>query len=147
MKKPRRRSARGDDELDGREPVAVEDDDEVGLQYVEDLSAQLVQPAVERALVAVVELATHVVGQHDGGHVRREVRRRQSHPWVVSFLHLVGLEVAVEVEGVVAALAADAADPGAAEGRGEVAHQEAVDPDRAGAHGLAESVGAFAGRP
>ncbi len=43
-------------------------------------------------------------------------------------LHLVGLEVTVEVEGVVAALAPDPADSGAAEGRGEVAHQESSSP-------------------
>ena len=52
----------GDDELHGREPVAVEDEHQVGLQHVEDLGAQLLEPGVERALVPVVQLATKVVG-------------------------------------------------------------------------------------
>src|SRR3954451_21210235 len=40
--------------------------------------------------------------------------------------HLQRLEIRVEVEGVVAALAADARDAGAAERRRQVAHQERV---------------------
>src|SRR5271155_4208958 len=56
-------------------------------------------------------------------------------------LHLVRLDLAVEVEGVVAALAADAADARAAEGRREVTDQEAVDPEGAGADGGAETIG------
>src|SRR5580658_8753216 len=54
---------------------------------------------------------------------------------------LVRLQVAVEVQGVVATLSTDATDARAAEGRREVADQEAVDPYRAGAHGQSESVG------
>jgi hypothetical protein len=49
-----------------------------------------------------------------------------------SFLNLECLEVRVEVEGVVAAFAsdaADAADAGATEGRSEVVHEKAVHPD------------------
>ena len=49
----------------------------------------------------------------------------------------------VEVERVVAALAADARDPDAAERRREVAHEEGVDPDRAGAHRAADPLGAL----
>src|SRR5262249_59878668 len=42
------------------------------------------------------------------------------------------LDVAVEVEAPGAALAADAGQPGAAERRGQVADEEAVDPDGPG---------------
>ena len=71
-----------DDELHGREPVAVEDEHQVGLQYVEDLGAELLQSGVERALVAVVELATQVVRQHDGRDVREQSRADDfTHGW------------------------------------------------------------------
>ena len=52
----------GDDELHGGEPVAVEDEHQVGLQYVEDLAAQSLQTGEEGALVPVVQFATEVVG-------------------------------------------------------------------------------------
>ena len=53
------------------------------------------------------------------------------------------LQVGVEVERVVAALAADAADPDAAEGRGQVADQEGVDPRGPGADRAADPLGAL----
>ena len=53
------------------------------------------------------------------------------------------LQVGVEVERVVAALAADAADPDAAEGRGEVADEEGVDPGGAGADRAPDALGAL----
>src|SRR5665213_2745806 len=48
----------------------------------------------------------------------------------------------MEVQRVVAALAANATDAGPAEGRGEVADQKTVHPDRSGAQRRAESLGA-----
>ena len=54
---------------------------------------------------------------------------------------LEGLQVAVEVEGVVAALAADAGDADAAERRREVADEERVDPHDAAAHGPPDPLG------
>ena len=45
-----------------------------------------------------------------------------------------GLQVAVEVEGVVAALAANAGEPATAEGGGQVTHQEGVGPHDPGPH-------------
>ena len=54
---------------------------------------------------------------------------------------LEGLQVAVEVEGVVAALAADAGDADAAERRREVADEERVDPHDPAAHGPADPLG------
>src|SRR3984957_7253572 len=58
------------------------------------------------------------------------------------FFDLERLQIRIEIERVVAALAADAADAGAAEGCGEVAHQEAVDPDGAGAQQRPHPLGA-----
>ena len=60
----------GDDELDRREPVRVEDHDEVGPQHVEDLPAHVEEPGVQRRLLAVVERAPLLVGEHDRGDVR-----------------------------------------------------------------------------
>src|SRR5580704_10409669 len=57
------------------------------------------------------------------------------------FFDLQRLQIRIEIECVVATLAADAADPGAAERSREVAHQEAVHPDRAGAQQCAEPLG------
>ena len=54
--------------------------------------------------------------------------------------HLQGLQIRVEVERVVASLAADARDADAAERRRQVADQEGVDPDRAGAHRAADAL-------
>ena len=51
------------------------------------------------------------------------------------------LQVGVEVEGEVAALAADPRDPDPAEGRGQVAHEERVDPHGAGANRPADALG------
>ena len=62
----------GDHELDGREPVTVEDQYEVGFDDVEDLAAQAVQSRVQRALVAVVQFAAQLFGQDDGWNVREE---------------------------------------------------------------------------
>src|SRR5580698_5510741 len=57
------------------------------------------------------------------------------------FFDLERFQIRIKVERVVAALAADAADPGAAEGRGEIAHEKAVHPDRPGAKQCAQSLG------
>jgi hypothetical protein len=57
-----------------------------------------------------------------------------------------GLEVAVELERVVAALAADAGDPAPAEGRREIAHEERVHPHQPGADRAAHPFGALARR-
>ena len=58
-----------------------------------------------------------------------------------------GLDVAVEVEGVVAALAADARVARAAERRLEVAHVEAVDPHGAGDERRADPLGRGSAEP
>ena len=49
---------RRDDKLHGGEPVAVEDQHDVGPQLVEDLASQVMKARVERALLAVVQFAT-----------------------------------------------------------------------------------------
>src|SRR5690606_3483043 len=51
------------------------------------------------------------------------------------------LDVAVEIEAPRAALAADAADPVAPEGCGEIAHEEAVDPDGPGRQPSGDALG------
>ena len=63
-----------------------------------------------------------------------------------SLLDLQGLEVGVEVERVVAALAADAGDADAAERRRQVADQERVRPDRARPHQAPDPVRALLAR-
>ena len=63
--------------------------------------------------------------------------------WIEPSRDLQGLQLGVEVERVVAALAADAADPHAAERRGQVADEEGVDPDRPGADRAADPLGAL----
>ena len=69
---PRAAILRRDDELDGRRPVAVEYDDGVVVEHVEHLAPQLLEPGDERRVLAVVEAAPHVLGQHDRRHVRQQ---------------------------------------------------------------------------
>ena len=68
--------------------------------------------------------------------------RRCAHA-VVPSTDLERLQVGVEVERVVAALAADAGDADAAERRRQVADEERVDPHRARAHRPADPLGAL----
>jgi hypothetical protein len=55
------------------------------------------------------------------------------------------LQIAVEVDGVIAALPTDSADTAAAEGGGEIADQERVDPDQTSPDGPANPLGSLPG--
>src|SRR5829696_10076191 len=73
------------------------------------------------------------------GVARRACRRRTSSSHA-ALQDLEGLQVGVEVQGVVPALAPDAGDAHPAERRREVSHQEGVDPDHAGANSPPDTV-------
>ena len=61
-----------DDELHRGGPVGVQDDDGVVVERLEDVPAQLLEPADQRAVLPVVELPPGRLRQCDGRHVREE---------------------------------------------------------------------------
>ena len=61
-------------ELDGGEPVGVEDDERVGPEHVEDLATQPFEARHEGRFPAVVQPETDLPRQHDGRNVRENAR-------------------------------------------------------------------------
>ncbi len=65
---------RGDDELDGREPVRVEHDDRVVVEILELLCSESFQPRHDGELPALVQLQAGLPRKHDRWDMRQQAR-------------------------------------------------------------------------